>query len=60
MSNDFDLKAEQIADLYRKCWQIELFFKKTQAELKDKEFHWNHGKRRDEPDLDSCRGDVIN
>ena len=38
LSNDFDLKAEQIADLYRKRWQIELFFKKLKQNLKIKSF----------------------
>lgn len=38
LSNDFDLKAEQIADLYRKRWQIELFFKKFKQNLKIKSF----------------------
>lgn len=38
LSNDFDLKAEQIADLYRKRWQIELFFKKLKQNIKIKSF----------------------
>ena len=36
LSNDFDLTAQQIADLYRKRWQIELFFKKLKQNLKIK------------------------
>ena len=38
LSNDFDLTAQQIADLYRKRWQIELFFKKLKQNLKVKSF----------------------
>ena len=38
LSNDFDLTAQQIADLYRKRWQIELFFKKLKQNLKIKSF----------------------
>ena len=38
LSNDFDLTAQQIADLYRKRWEIELFFKKLKQNLKIKSF----------------------
>ena len=38
LSNDFDLTTTQIADLYRKRWQIELFFKKLKQNLKIKSF----------------------
>ena len=38
LSNDFDLTAQQIANLYRKRWQIELFFKKLKQNLKVKSF----------------------
>lgn len=38
LSNDFELTATQLADLYRKRWQIELFFKKLKQNLKIKSF----------------------
>ena len=38
LSNDFDLTAQQIADLYRNRWEIELFFKKLKQNLKIKSF----------------------
>ena len=38
LSNDFDLTTTQIADLCRKSWQIELFFKKLKQNLKIKSF----------------------
>ena len=38
LSNDFDLTAQQIADLYRERWEIELFFKKLKQNLKIKSF----------------------
>ena len=38
LTNDFDLSAEQIAELYRDRWQIELFFKKIKQNLKIKTF----------------------
>lgn len=38
LSNDFELTATQLADLYRKRWLIELFFKKLKQNLKIKSF----------------------
>ena len=38
VTNDFNREAEEIADLYRKRWQIELFFKWIKQNLKIKEF----------------------
>lgn len=38
LTNDFDLKAPEIARLYRNRWQIELFFKKLKQNLKIKSF----------------------
>lgn len=38
LTNDFTLKAPEIAELYRKRWQIELFFKKLKQNLKIKSF----------------------
>ena len=61
LSNDFDLTAQQIADLYRKRWQIELFFKKLKQNLKIKSFiGTSENKCRDDSDLDSSRGYAVN
>lgn len=38
LTNNFDLTAEQIAFLYKNCWQIELFFKWIKQHLKIKSF----------------------
>jgi len=38
LTNNFDLKATQIADIYKNRWQIELFFKWIKQNLKIKSF----------------------
>lgn len=38
LTNDQDLEPEEIAQLYRDRWQIELFFKKVKQNLKIKDF----------------------
>jgi len=38
LTNNFDLKASQIADIYKNRWQIELFFKWIKQNLKIKTF----------------------
>lgn len=38
LTNDFKLKAEEIAAVYKDRWQIELFFKKLKQNLKIKTF----------------------
>lgn len=38
VTNDFDRSAEEIADLYRRRWAIELFFKWLKQNLKIKQF----------------------
>jgi IS4 transposase len=38
-TNRFDLKAEEITDIYRLRWQIELFFKWIKQHLKIKKFY---------------------
>lgn len=38
LTNNFDLTARQIADIYKDRWQIELFFKWTKQNLKIKTF----------------------
>jgi hypothetical protein len=38
MTNNFDLSAEEIADVYKTRWQIELFFKWIKQHLKIKSF----------------------
>lgn len=39
LTNRLDLTAEEIADIYRLRWQIELFFKWIKQHLKIKKFH---------------------
>jgi hypothetical protein len=39
LSNDFDLPALMIADLYKQRWQVELFFKWIKQHLKIKAFY---------------------
>jgi hypothetical protein len=38
LTNNFDLKASQIADIYKNRWQIEIFFKWIKQNLKIKTF----------------------
>ena len=38
LTNDMDLTAQQIADLYKNRWQVELFFKWLKQHLKIKKF----------------------
>lgn len=38
ITNRMDLSAETIAEIYRQCWQIELFFKALKQNLKIKTF----------------------
>jgi len=38
ITNDFKRSAQQIADLYKRRWQIELFFKWIKQNLKIKRF----------------------
>lgn len=40
MTNNFDLDAQIIADLYKQRWQVELFFKWIKQHLKIKKFWW--------------------
>lgn len=39
LTNDFDLTAAEICDVYRKRWQIELFFKWIKQHLRVKNFY---------------------
>src|SRR3954466_9014056 len=41
LTNNFDLKATEIAQLYKHRWKIELFFKWIKQHLKIKSF-WGH------------------
>ncbi len=44
ITNDFERSAEDIADLYKRRWQIELFFKWIKQNLKIKRFLAKHPK----------------
>lgn len=39
ITNDYDLTAKEIGDIYRNRWQIEIFFKWLKQHLKVKHFH---------------------
>jgi hypothetical protein len=39
LTNDFDLPAKTIADLYKQRWQVELFFKWIKQNLRIKQFY---------------------
>ncbi|WP_366924348.1 IS4 family transposase [Metallumcola ferriviriculae] len=39
ITNDFDLTAEEIGDIYKNRWQTEIFFKWLKQHLKVKHFH---------------------
>lgn len=43
LTNDFDLPALTVADLYRSRWQVELFFKWIKQHLRIKAFYGNSG-----------------
>ena len=40
VTNDFNRSSEEIAELYKQRWQIELFFKWIKQNLKIKKFLW--------------------
>lgn len=39
LTNNFDLPAKTIADLYKQRWQVELFFKWIKQNLRIKSFY---------------------
>ena len=50
LTNDLDAPADEIADLYKRRWQIELFFRADEADVQDHEVHRAVGKRGAHPD----------
>ena len=52
LTNNFDLPALTIAALYKKKWQVELFFKWIKQHLRIKAVLWDLGKRGQDPDMD--------
>jgi hypothetical protein len=46
LSNDLDAPAQEIADLYKRRWRIELFFRVMKQTLKNHPLHRPLGKRR--------------
>ena len=53
MTNNFDLDAQIIADLYKQRWQVELFFKWIKQHLKIKKFWWYSEKCSKNTSMDS-------
>lgn len=53
LTNDLDAPAREIADLYKRRWQIELFIPPDQANAADHSIHGAFGKCRLNPDC--CR-----
>ena len=39
ITNNFDISAKQVADIYKQRWQVELFFKWVKQHLRIKSFY---------------------
>jgi len=52
LTNNFTLPAHVIAELYRRRWHVELFFKWIKQHLRIKAFYGHFGERRQDPGLD--------
>jgi hypothetical protein len=57
LTNNFTLKPELIAALYRQRWQVELFFKWIKQHLRIKAFLGHQRERREDADMD-CHIDL--
>ena len=57
VTNDLDAPAQEIADLYKQRWQIELFFRWVKQTLQDQALHW--GLRECRPHSDRHRPDRL-
>ncbi|CUX66054.1 hypothetical protein AGR6A_Lc90499 [Agrobacterium sp. NCPPB 925] len=50
LTNDLDAPAQEIADLYKRRWAIELFFRWVKQTLRIPAFPWQQRERRAHPD----------
>ncbi len=56
LTNNFDLPALTIAELYRCRWQVELFFKWIKQHLRIKRFYGTTGERSQNTNMDRHLG----